>query len=148
MISRNALIFVISSALSAGALMASEGASPQNRQRTHEGLLNRIAPTLDLTARQTQDAKAIFKSARDSAGPVRQQLMSERKAVREAVQSGKSPAEVQKLASNEGPALGTLAGIRAEAFAKFYAELTPAQQQKLAAMHHEWREHHAVRSQS
>ncbi len=146
--SRNALIFVISSALSAGALMASEGAAAPNRQRTHEGFLNRFSTTLGLTAQQQQETKAIFKSERDAARPVRQQLFAERKAVRDAVHSGKSLGEVQQLAKSEGPTLGKLAGVRAEAFARFYADLTPAQQQKLAAMHQQRRGHHAARSQS
>jgi len=148
MTSRNALIFLISSALSAGALMAAEGASAQNRQSTHEGFMNRFSNTLGLTAQQQQGAKAIFKSERDAARPVREQLLGERKAVRDAIHSGKSPAEVQQLAKNEGPTLGQLAGMRAQAFAKFYGELTPAQQQKLASVHREWREHRAARSQS
>jgi Spy/CpxP family protein refolding chaperone len=148
MSSRNALIFVISSALSAGVLMADQSASTQNRQRTHEGFVGRFSSTLGLTAQQTQEAKAIFKSERDAARPVRRQLFAERTAVREAVQSGKPLPEVQQLANNEGSVLGQLAGMRAEAFAKFYAELTPAQRQKLTAMHHQWRAHHAAKSQS
>lgn len=148
MSSRNVLIFLISSALSAGALMATEGASAPNRQRNHEGFSGRISTTLGLTAQQQQEAKTIFKSEREAARPIRQQLFAERKVVREAVQSGKPLAEVQQLAKNEGPALGQLAGMRAEAFAKFYAELTPAQQQKLAAVHHEWRGRRASGSQS
>lgn len=128
--------------------MADQGAPAQNRPRTHEGFVNRYSTTLGLTTQQAQDAKAIFKSERDAARPVRRQLVAERKAVRDAVQTGKPLAEVQQLASKEGPALGQLAGMRAEAFAKFYAELTPAQQQKLAAVHHERREHQAAKSQS
>jgi Spy/CpxP family protein refolding chaperone len=37
--------------------------------------------------------------------------------------------------------------MRAAAFAKFYAVLTPAQQQKLAGLHQEWRQHHAAQEQ-
>lgn len=143
MFSRNALIFLVSSALSAGVLMANQGSAVQNRARRHEGFVNRISTQLSLTAQQQQEAKAIFRSERESARPVRQELFTERKAVRDAVHSGKSLADVQQLATSEGPALGKLAGMRAQAFAKLYAELTPAQQQKLASMHQQWRQNHA-----
>jgi periplasmic protein CpxP/Spy len=143
MFSRNALIFIVSTAMSAGVLMANQGAAVQNHARTHEGFVNRISAQLSLTAQQQQDAKAIFKSEREAARPVRQELFTERKAVRDAIHSGKSLADVQQLATSEGPALGKLAGMRAQAFAKFYAELTPVQQQKLASMHQQWRQNHA-----
>ena len=143
MFSRNALIFIVSSALSAGVLMADQGAAVQNHARRHAGVVGRMTTTLGLTAQQQQDAKAIFKSEREAARPLRQELMTEKKAVREAIQSGKPLADVQKLAASEGSALGKLAGMRAEAFAKFYAQLTPAQQQKVASMHQPWRQHHA-----
>ena len=51
---------------------------------------------------------------------------------------------MQQIAKNEGPALANIAGMRAAAFAKFYAVLTPAQQQKLASLHQEWRQRHAA----
>ncbi len=148
MISRNALIFIVSSALSAGVLMADQGAATKNQGRWHAGLADRMSATLSLTAQQQQEAKAIFKSEREAARPVRQQLFTERKAVREAIQAVKPLAEVQHLATSEGPTLGKLAGMRAGAFAKFYAELTPAQQQKLAGPHQQWRQHHAGGPQS
>lgn len=148
MISRNALIFVISSAVSAGALMADQGAAAQNHARAHEGIVAHMSAQLNLTAQQQQDAKAIFKSERDAARPVRQELIAERKAVREAIQSGKPLADVQKLAANEGPTLARLAGMRAEAYARFYGELTPAQQQKVVSLHQQWHQHRAAKSQS
>ena len=100
-----------------------------------------MTTTLGLTAQQQQEAKAIFKSEREAARPVRQELFTEKKAVRDAIQSGKPVADVEKLATNEGPVLGKLAAMRAEAFTRFYAELTPAQQQKVAGMHQQWRQH-------
>jgi hypothetical protein len=64
--------------------------------------------------------------------------------VQTAIQVGRPIAEVQQLAKNEGPTLGDLAGMRAAAFDKFYAILTPAQQQKLATLHNDWQQRHAV----
>ncbi len=148
MISRTALIIAVSSALSAGALMADQAPATRHRQGAREGFLDRMSTALSLTDQQKQDAKAIFKSERESVKPVRQELFAERKAVREAIEAGKPATEVQQLATKEGAALGNLAAVRAEAFAKFYAELTPAQQQKVAGLHREWRAKHRNSRQS
>jgi len=148
MSSQTALIFLISSALSAGALMADQSAAPHHRQGAQAGFHDRLFSALSLTDQQKQDAKNIFQSQREAAKPARQELFAERKAVRQAIESGKPAAEVQQLANKEGATLGKLAGMRAAAFAKFYAELTPAQQQRLASVHQEWRQKHAAGRQS
>jgi periplasmic protein CpxP/Spy len=148
MSSRNALIFVISSALSAGVLMADQGAAARHRHGTREGFLDRVSTQLSLTDQQKQEAKTIFASEREAARSVREELRADRKAVRTAIESGKPAGEVQGLAAKEGPALAKLAGMRATAFAKFYAELTPAQQQKLASLHQGWRQKHEAKRQS
>jgi Spy/CpxP family protein refolding chaperone len=101
----------------------------------------RMSAALNLTPEQQQQAKSIFKSEREAARPIREQLRQERKDVQAAIQARKPLSEVQQLAKREGPALGEMAGMRAAAFAKFYAILTPAQQQKLASIHEQWREH-------
>jgi len=128
--------------------MADHGTAAQHRQRAREGFSERMSAELSLTDRQKQDAKSIFDSERETARPVRRELFADRKAVRTAIESGKPAAEVQQLAAKEGPALARLAEMRATAFAKFYAELTPAQQQKLAGMHEGWRHKHEARRQS
>jgi len=115
--------------------MADQGGAAAHHRQARHGFLDRISTTLNLTGQQQQEAKTIFKSEREAARPTRQELFTEKKAVREAIQSGKSTAEVQQLAAKEGADLGKLAGMRAEAFAKFYAQLTPDQQQKLVAVH-------------
>ncbi len=132
MSSRIALITVMATALSAGGLMANQDAASHNRRA---GFVDRISTALNLTDQQKQQAKTIFMSEREAAHSVRQQLQQERKTVRSAIQAGKPVAEVRQLAKNEAPALGDLAAMRASALAKFYAVLTPAQQQKLATLH-------------
>lgn len=121
-----ALVSVMAAALSAGGLMA----APPRANR-----VDRMSAALNLTDQQKQQAKSIFMSEREAAKPIRQELWQERKAVQSAIQAGKPAAEIQQLAKNEGPVLADLAGMRASAFAKFYAVLTPAQQQKLASLH-------------
>lgn len=145
--SRIALITIMTAALSATGLMADTTTS-NNRQAARAGFVDRMSTVLNLTDQQKQQAKTIFMSEREAARAVRQQLWQERKAVRAAIQAGKPAAEVQQLAKNEAPALGDLAGMRAVAFARFYAVLTPAQQQKLGTLHHEWRQRHAANAQS
>src|SRR5579871_5968831 len=113
MLSRNALIFIISAALSGGVLMADQGTPVQNREHTRAARFDRMSATLGLSDQQKTEAKAIFKSEREAARPIRQELMTERKAVREAIQSGKPLGDVEQLAAKEGPALGKLAGMRA-----------------------------------
>ena len=135
MTSRLAVITFLTAALSASGLMATETNPSPHRQRARVDLVDRMSATLNLTDQQKQQAQAIFKSEREAARTVRDELRQERKTVQSAIQAGKPPAEVQQIAKNEGPAMADLAGMRAAAFAKFYAVLTPAQQQKLAALH-------------
>jgi Spy/CpxP family protein refolding chaperone len=135
MTSRIAVITFLTAALSASALMATETNPSPHRQAARVNFVDRLSAKLNLTDQQKQQAQAIFMSEREAARTVRDELRQERKTVQSAIQAGKPPAEVQQIAKNEGPAMGNLAGMRAAAFAKFYAVLTPAQQQKLAALH-------------
>lgn len=141
MTSRVALITVMTAALSAGGLMAKQDANAQNRRA---GFVSRISTQLNLTDQQKQQARDIFTSERQAAHSVRQQLRQERKSVQLAIQAGKPAADIEQLAKNEAPQLGELAGMRAVAFAKFYAVLTPAQQQKLQSLHQGWRQRHTA----
>jgi len=133
----------MTAALSAGGLMAKGDASLHREHGTRGHFLDRMSTALNLTDQQKQQAKTIFSSEREAARPIRQELRAERKNLQSAIQSGKPAEEVQQIAKNEGPALGNLAAIRAGAAAKFYAVLTPAQQQKLASLHQEWRQRRA-----
>jgi len=127
--------------------MAKEG-HWSHRQGTRTNFLDRTSAALNLTDQQKQQAKAIFTSEREATRSIRQELRQERRNVESAIQAGKPIAEVQQIAKNEGPALGNLAAMRAAAFAKFHAVLTPAQQQKLAGLHQEWRQHKATGQES
>jgi Spy/CpxP family protein refolding chaperone len=137
------LITVITAALLATGLMAKQDTSSNHRQFN---LVDRLSASLNLTDQQKQQAGTIFTSEREAARSIHRDLRKERREVQSAIQAGKPTAEVEQLAKQEGPALGNLAGMRAAAFAKFYAVLTPAQQQKLAGLHQDWRQHHAAGS--
>ena len=143
--SRTTAITIITAALSAGALLANPAVVSQHRL-AHGERLNRMSAALNLTDQQKEQARDIFKSTRESTRPVWQELREERKAVRTAIQAGKSESEVEALAQKEGPALAKMAVARADASAKFYAILTPEQRQKLATLHQEHRANHQHRN--
>lgn len=104
----------------------------------------RNAPIMQvLTDSQKAQAKGVFQQARQSAQPIRQQLMETRKSLRAAIQSNDAD-QIQKLSATEGNEMGQLMAIRSSAFAKVYQTLTPDQKQKVAelqqarrARHHE-----------
>jgi Spy/CpxP family protein refolding chaperone len=119
-------------ALAGGALLAQDtgaatsapstpGAMTGHRMHRHFG------KRLNLTGDQKTQAKSIFSDARQQAQPLRQQMAENRKAVRDAVQSGAPQAQIDELAAKAGPLASQLAVIRTESFAKFYAILTPEQ---------------------
>lgn len=140
MTSRIALITVMTAALSVGGLMAKQDTALPQRHN----FVDRMSTALNLTSQQKEQAKTIFTSEREAARSLRQELRENREALQSAIQTGKPLADIQQLARKQGPALGNLAAMRATAFAKFYAVLTPAQQQKLAGLHQGWRRRHAA----
>ena len=142
--SRILLTSALTLALSTAGLMAKTDAASENG-RAHR--FEKMSSALNLTPQQQEQAKAIFHSEREAAKPVREQLRQERKEVRAAIESGKPAAEVQQLATREGKALGTMAGMHAAAFSKFYAMLNPDQRQKLNSLHEQWQQHRERRGE-
>lgn len=139
------LTVTTAAALCAGALMAAT-----TGHTGHRGQMGaRMANYLGLTADQQTQAKALWQTTFQSTKPVRDQLRQERQALQAAVKAGKSDQEIQQLAQAEAPQLAQLAAARATTFAKFYAMLTPAQQQKLEQFHQgHHRGQHAPANQS
>jgi len=82
---------------------------------------------------QKAQAKTVFQQARQSAQPIRQQLMDTRKSLRAAVEANDT-AQIQKLTATEGNEMGQLMAIRSTAFAKVYQTLSPDQKQKLTEL--------------
>ena len=93
-----------------------------------------------LTDAQKVQAKAVFQEARQSAQPIRQQLMETRKSLRAAIQSGDTN-QIHQLSATEGSQMGQLMAIRSTAFSKVYQTLTPEQKQKLTELQQERRQH-------
>jgi protein CpxP len=94
----------------------------------------RMARRLNLTDAQQQQAKGIFQDMRAQAKPIRTQLQQGRLALVNAAVAGKSSDELGQLAQAQAPQLAQLAVLRAQALGKFYAILTPAQQQQFQTM--------------
>ncbi|MEX2262842.1 MAG: Spy/CpxP family protein refolding chaperone [Bryobacteraceae bacterium] len=86
---------------------------------------------LNLNDSQKQHAKSIFGAAREAGKPVAEQLKQSRQASFEAIKAGKSEAELDQLAANQGRLIGQMSAIHSKAFAQFYSILTPEQRQKL-----------------
>jgi periplasmic protein CpxP/Spy len=126
--------FAAAPILASGMLMAQapDPAAPvqppaQHRHWQRGQMFDRLAAKLNLTEAQRGQAKSIWQSARESSRPIAQQLGQAQVALREAAKSAKPDADIDQLASNAGQLTGQLTAVRAKAFAKFYALLTPEQ---------------------
>ena len=106
---------------------ATPGAGRPMRAR----MAHRMMANLNLTDDQKQQAKAIFQAGRQEAQPVQQQLRQARQDMQAAVKSNAPQTEIDRLSTNVGNLTGQLATLHARNMAKFYAILTPEQQQKV-----------------
>ncbi|SRR5579872_998160 len=121
--------FAVAPILASGLLLAQAPApvAPSQPPSQHRQMFDRMAAKLNLTETQTEQAKSIWRSARESSRPIAQQLRQTRVALRDAAKSGKSGLEIDQLAANAGQLTGQLAAVRTKAYEKFYAMLTPEQ---------------------
>ena len=129
---KNKLLLVAAiGALTTGLTFAQNGNPTPNapvHKRAHAG--QRFARFLNLTPDQKAQAKQIMADARTQATPLRQQLMQNRQALRDAIKSG-NDAQIDQITSQMGPLMAQSTAIRTKAFEKFYSILTPAQQSQL-----------------
>jgi Spy/CpxP family protein refolding chaperone len=109
----------------------------RNMVRQH---LDNIAQKLNLTDSQRKEFHSIFRQARESAMPVRQELRENRQALAAAVKADQT-SDIQRLATARGKLMGQMTAIYSEARAKFYQTLTPEQRAKSDQMHQEFRQH-------
>ena len=146
-LSKKFAAFTAVAALGAGSLVfAAETHNPRHFRRN--GALMQV-----LNDSQKAQAKTVFQQARESAKPIRQQLMETRKSLKAAVQSGDTD-QIQKLSATEGNEMGQLMAVRSSAFSKVYQTLSPDQKQKLSELQQARREawharrHEAAKSAS
>ena len=105
---------------------ATAPARPMAR-RAH--MAQRISQYLNLTPDQQAQAKQIMATARQEATPLRQQMKQNREALASAIKSG-NDAQIDQVSKAEAPVVSQLTAIRAHAFEKIYAMLTPEQKTK------------------
>jgi len=118
-------------------------AQPQSG-KTHAGMRGamrqRMMQRLNLTDAQKTQAKAIFQQAKQNAAPLREQLKQNRAALSAAVKAN-DVAQIHSLSLQRGNLEGQMLGIRSEAQAKFYANLTPDQRAKADQMRQNFKAH-------
>ena len=133
-------------ALGAASLFAQQRFAPRAGQREGRAL-GVMSTVLNLSDAQKAQVKSIFQDSRQSAQPVRQQLMANRKSLAAAVQAGDAD-QIQQLSATVGSQMGQLTAIRSSAFAKVYKILTPDQQQKWSSFQQAMHPHrrHAARN--
>lgn len=90
---------------------------------------NRIANYLNLSPEQRTQAKQVLANAREEAKPLRRQLHQNRAALLDAIKAGDN-ARIDQITKGEAPLMAQMAAIRAHAFSKIYATLTPEQKTK------------------
>ena len=108
------------------------------QRRAHRA--ERIANYLNLTPEQRAQAKAVMATAREQAKPLREQLKLDRTALRSAIKTG-NDVEINRITKAEAPLIAQMSAIRAHAFEKVYASLTPEQKTKADNMRQTFMSH-------
>ncbi len=125
------LIMVI--AISSGVALAQHprhedfGRDPQGRRPTR---IDFLARHLDLTDPQKHQATSIFNTAEEASKKFRESLEQAQSALNDAVKTGVSDQQIEKLAGTVGTLVGQLAANETKARAKFRTILTAEQRQK------------------
>jgi len=96
---------------------------------------DRLAKELDLSKEQTEQVKAIFRKHRDETAPLRKEIMSERRELRNLTQSEKpDEAAIREQVKKIAATGGDLAVRRARMSQEVRALLTPEQIRKFRAL--------------
>ncbi|MGA2598754.1 MAG: Spy/CpxP family protein refolding chaperone [Bryobacteraceae bacterium] len=132
---KNKLTQLAGLALLTGGVIFAQSAATTPRQPAQ-----RMAAYLNLTPDQQAQAKAIRAQAREAAAPIREQLKQSRQALQAAIKSG-NDAQIDQITQAQAPLMAQAAAIRAHAFEKFYATLTPDQKAKADSMHQFFKSH-------
>jgi hypothetical protein len=119
-------------ALASVGLLASVAPS-QKTTAPHEGFVTEIETVLAMAPAQKDQARTAIDEARQSATPIRQELMNTNRDLRAAIRSDNT-AQIQRLSATEGQEIGRLLAIRSSAVAKVYNTLRPDQRTKADAL--------------
>lgn len=129
--------FVFLCAISAPAQMVSGGAfcTGGGICTTTSGPMNPVdmwSSYLNLTAAQQEQAKPLFNNERDATKNLFDSMKQAEDALTAAEKSNQPDSELDRLANAVGAVHAQMAAIHAKAMARFYAMLTPDQQDKLS----------------
>ena len=112
-----------------------EGEGRDGGWRGHREPGDRFAKALDLSKEQTEKVRAIFRKHRDEAAPLRKEMVSERRELRNLTQADKTDeAAIREQAKKIAATSGELALRRARMAQEVRAVLTPEQVQKFRAL--------------
>lgn len=96
------------------------------RPARHKSALQRLTASLNLTADQQNQVKAILKDSQSEAKSLRAQLKDQRAALESAVKSDSSQ-QIDEITQKSAQVNAQIRAVRAKAMAKIYAVLTPEQ---------------------
>ena len=114
----------------AGQLLAQSAVPPAfSGQNFAQRRIDFLSTALNLTEAQKQQATAFFSAARQENQPLEESMKQARTELVDAAESG-DEAQLDQAATKVGTLCGQMAAVRAQAFAKLYAVLTPEQRQK------------------
>lgn len=113
--------------------IAAEVSHAHRRAATTDHLVSEVATVLAMTPTQKDAAQTAFAQARQSAEPVRQDLMTTTRELRDAIHAN-DVAQIQRLSTTEGQDIGKLVQIRSTAVANVYKSLTPDQRTRASAL--------------
>ena len=108
------------------------------------GVGQRMAKYLNLTPDQQAQATQVMMQAHEQAAPLRLQLKQSREALANAIKSG-NDAQIDQITKAQAPVMAQVAAIRAHAFEKIYATLTPEQKTKADGMRQNFMSHRRQR---
>ena len=119
-------------ALAATSLLAS--VAPSAKTATpHDRFVTEIETVLAMTPAQRDQARSAIDQARQSAAPIRQELMNTNRELKAAIRSNNT-SQIQRLSANEGQEIGRLLAVRSSAVAKVYNTLRPDQRTQADAL--------------
>jgi Spy/CpxP family protein refolding chaperone len=122
-----AIVILPGVALAQGPRQGDFGPDPQEWRQARVDFL---AARLNLTDSQKQQATSIFNAAEEASKKLRESLEQAHSGLNDAVKSGASDQQIEKLAGTVGALVGQLAANETKARAKFRTILTAEQRQK------------------
>jgi Spy/CpxP family protein refolding chaperone len=136
---RNTLLgLIMAMVISSGVTIAQHpryedfGRDPQGRHPTR---IDFLARRLDLTDSQQQQARTIFSGSEEARKELRKSLEKAQEDLNNAVKTGATDQQIEKLAGAMGTLVGQLAANETKARAKFRAILTTEQRQRFDEFH-------------